>query len=147
VEGFWRGLAALRRRSDRARVAGCVVLTAACDLARSLLLLHAAGLPANVVDVMALRIATGVLAALPIGMSSTAGAALLIFGAGGVGRAAAAGVLITATGLAADLAFAAWGAGDLAARARPARPARAADLAAAVCCAGLTLGFVAGAAR
>jgi uncharacterized membrane protein YbhN (UPF0104 family) len=147
VDGVWRGLGALGRRSDRARVTGCVVLVAACDVARSLLLLHAAGLPASLVDAMALRIATGVLAALPIGLGSTAGAALLIFGAGGVGRAAAAGVLLTATGLAADLGFAAWGVGDLAARARPARLARVADLAAAVCCAGLTVGFVAAAAR
>jgi uncharacterized membrane protein YbhN (UPF0104 family) len=121
ADGFWRGLGALGCRADRARVAGCVVLVVGCDLGRSLLLLHAAGLPASVVDAMALRLATGVLAALPLGLGSTAGAALLIFGAGGVG--------------------------DLAARARPARPARAADLAAVACCACLTLGFVAAAAR
>jgi uncharacterized membrane protein YbhN (UPF0104 family) len=149
-EGFWSGLGALRTRGELCRVAGCVALLVASDMARTVLLLHAAGLPADVFDAMALRIASGVLAALPLGVGSGAGAAMLVFGAGGVGRAAAAGVLLTATGLAADLGFGAWGVSDLASRARwvgTHRRRSAADLAAAACCVSLAVVFVAATAR
>jgi uncharacterized membrane protein YbhN (UPF0104 family) len=146
AHGFWRGLAALRTRGDRSRVAGCVAVTVVCETGRTVLLLHAAGLAASVLDATALRMGSGLLAVLPIGPGSGAGAAMLIFGAGGVGAAAAAGVLLTATGLVADLGFAAWGVADLTSRARLAAARRlssVADVVAAVCCVGLVVGLLA----
>jgi uncharacterized membrane protein YbhN (UPF0104 family) len=148
TDGFWRGLEALGRRRERARLAACVAVIVATDLARSLLLLHAVGLPASVFDAMALRIATGVAATLPIGVGSGAGAAVLLFGAGAVGRAAAAGVVLTATGLAADLCFGAWGVGDLVWRGRRAAAGRLStvvDVAAGFFCVCL-IGFLAASA-
>jgi hypothetical protein len=91
---------------------------------------------------MALLVGAGVVGILPIGPGSTAGAAMLIFGASGVGPAAAAGVLLTATGFAADLAYAGWGLGDMLWRACPKRARHAprmVDL-------GAALGFMAAAA-
>jgi hypothetical protein len=95
---------------------------------------------------MALLVGAGLLGALPVGPGSSAGAAMLIFGVAGMGPAAAAGVLLTATGFAADLGYAAWGAGDMLWRSCPIRLRRlprAADLGAAVCCAGIAVTAVA----
>jgi hypothetical protein len=67
---------------------------------------------------------------------------MLIFGAAGVGPAAAAGLLLTATGFAADLAYAGWGLTDMLWRACPKRARHAprmVDL-------GAALSFVAAAA-
>ncbi len=117
----WRGLAALRDGRARWRMAAMTVVVAACEMARNLVLLRAVGLPASTLDAMALLVGAGVVGVLPIGPGSTAGAAMLIFGASGVGPAAAAGLLLTATGFAADLAYAAWGLGDMLWRACPKR--------------------------
>jgi hypothetical protein len=116
-----RGLAALRDGRARWRMAAMVVIVAACETARNLLLLRAVGLPASTLDAMALLVGAGAVGVLPIGPGSTAGAAMLIFGASGVGPAAAAGLLLTATGFAADLAYAGWGFGDMLWRACPKR--------------------------
>jgi hypothetical protein len=72
-----------------------------------------------------------VLAQLPIGPSVGAAAVVVILGADGVALTAAAGVLLTATGTAGALCFAAWAGLDLLslprrgerARPRPAAPA------------------------
>jgi uncharacterized membrane protein YbhN (UPF0104 family) len=144
--GAWRGLAALRTGRDRCRICASVALIAICESTRNLLVLHAVGLPAGPVDAVALLVGAGLLGALPIGPGSSAGAAMLIFGAAGVGPAAAAGVLLTATGFAADVGYAAWGAGDMLWRSCPVRLRRlprAADLGAAICCAGVALTAVA----
>lgn len=143
--GAWRGLAALRAGRARLRISGSVAVSALCETTRNLLVLHAVGLPAGPLDAMALLVGAGLLGTLPIGPGSSAGAAMLIFGAAGVGPAAAAGVLLTATGCAADLAYAAWGAGDMLWRSCPIRVRRlprAADLGAAMC-AGFALTAVA----
>jgi hypothetical protein len=140
--GPWRGLAALRCGRTRCRIAGSIAVIAACETTRNLLVLHAVGLHAGPLDAMALLVGAGLLGALPIGPGTSAGAAMLIFGAGGMGPAAAAGVLLTATGFAADLGYAAWGAGDMLWRACPVRLQRlslAADMGAALCCASVAL--------
>jgi hypothetical protein len=137
--GPFRGLAALRTSRTRRRILAMVVCVAACETARNLVLLHAVGLHAGPLDAMALLVGAGAVGVLPIGPGSSAGAAMLIFGAAGVGPAAAAGLLLTATGFAADLAYAAWGAGDMFWRACPVRSRhvpRLVDLGAAVCLTG-----------
>jgi uncharacterized membrane protein YbhN (UPF0104 family) len=139
--GPFRGLAALRAGRSRRRILAMVICVAVCETARNLVLLHAVGLHAGPFDAMALLVGAGVVGALPIGPGSSAGAAMLIFGAAGVGPAAAAGLLLTATGFVADLVYAAWGAGDMFWRACPVRSRevpRLVDLGAAVCVAGFT---------
>ena len=139
--GPFRGLAALRAGRTRRRILAALIFVAACETARNLVLLHAVGLHAGPLDAMALLVGAGVVGVLPIGPGSGAGAAMLIFGAAGVGPAAAAGLLLTATGFVADLAYAAWGAGDMSWRACPVRSRRLprlVDLGAALCLAGFT---------
>jgi uncharacterized membrane protein YbhN (UPF0104 family) len=134
----WRGLTALRSPRACARILAGVVLIAICETTRNLILLHAVGLSASPLDAIALLVGAGVVGVLPVGPGSTAGAAMLIFGAGGVGPAAAAGVLLTATGFAADVAYAGWGVGDMLWRTCPKRLHHApsfVDVAAALCCA------------
>jgi uncharacterized membrane protein YbhN (UPF0104 family) len=131
----WRGLAALRDGRARWRMLAMVVIVAACETARNLVLLRAVGLPATPLDAMALLVGAGIVGVLPMGPGSTAGAAMLMFGAAGVGPAAAAGLLLTATGFAADLAYAGWGLTDMLWRACPKRARHAprlADLGAAL---------------
>ncbi len=140
ADGAWRGLAALRVPDARFRIAVSVVLIALCETVRNLLLLRAVGIHAGPLDAMALLVGAGLIGALPLGPGSSAGAAMLIFGAAGMGPAAAAGVLLMATGFVADIGYASWGAGDMLWRSCPIRMrrlARAADLGAAMCCAGI----------
>jgi uncharacterized membrane protein YbhN (UPF0104 family) len=142
AEGPWQGLTALRSPRACLRILGGVVVISVCETARNLVLLRAVGLPASPLDAMALLVGAGVVGVLPIGPGSTAGAAMLIFGASGVGPAAAAGVLLTATGFAADVAYAGWGVGDMLWRTCPKRARHvpiAIDVAAALCCAGVAL--------
>jgi uncharacterized membrane protein YbhN (UPF0104 family) len=139
--GPLRGLAALRSGRTRRRILAMLICVAACETARNLVVLHAVGLHAGPLDAMALLVGAGAVGVLPIGPGSSAGAAMLIFGAAGVGPAAAAGLLLTAAGFVADLAYAAWGAGDMLWRACPVRARRIprlVDLGAAVCLAGFT---------
>jgi uncharacterized membrane protein YbhN (UPF0104 family) len=146
ADGAWCGLAALRSPDARARIGASILVIAACETVRNLLLLRAVGIHAGPLDAMALLVGAGLLGALPVGPGSSAGAAMLIFGVAGMGPAAAAGVLLTATGFAADLGYAAWGAGDMLWRSCPIRLRRlprAADLGAAVCCAGIAVTAVA----
>lgn len=138
----WRGLAALRDGRARWRMAVMVLIVAACETARNLVLLRAVGLPASGIDAMALLVGAGIVGVLPIGPGSTAGAAMLIFGASGVGPAAAAGLLLTATGFAADLAYASWGLADMLWRACPKRARHAPRMIDI----GAALGFMAAAA-
>jgi hypothetical protein len=63
---------------------------------------------ASLFDATAVLIAMVTLAQLPIGPSVGAAAVVLILGANGAALAAAAGVLLTATGTAGALAFATW---------------------------------------
>lgn len=108
------GLAVMRTLDGRARLAGFVLIAVLAQVARNWLLLHAVGVDASLFDAIAVLIAVVSLGQLPFGLSVGAAASVLILGPQGVAAAAAAGVLLTATGTVGGLAFAAWGALDTA---------------------------------
>jgi len=107
-EGFWSGLAVLRSLHGRSRVIGLILVAVLAQIARNWLMLHAVGVDASLFDATAVLIAMVTLSQLPIGPSVGAAAVVLILGANGAALTAAAGVLLTATGTAGALAFAAW---------------------------------------
>jgi hypothetical protein len=108
------GLAVMRTIDGRARLVGFVLIAVFSQIARNWLMLHAVGVDASVFDAIAVLIAVVTLGQLPFGLSVGAAASVLILGPQGVAAAAAAGVLLTATGTVGALAFAAWGALDIA---------------------------------
>ena len=117
--GFCKGLAVLRTLEGRTqRVIALVLVAVFAQIARNWLVLHALGVDASVFDATAVLIAMVVLAQLPIGPSVGAAAVVVILGADGVALTAAAGVLLTATGTAGALCFAAWAGLDLMSRFR-----------------------------
>jgi len=104
----WRGLAALRSvRSGRAVVV-LVLVAVFAQILRNWLMLQAVGVDASVFDATAVLIAMVTLSQLPFGPSVGAAAVVLILGANGVALAAAAGVLLTVTGIVGALCFASW---------------------------------------
>ena len=116
--GVWSGLAVLRDADGRARVTAFVLLAVFCQIARNWLVLWALGVDASIFDATAVLIAMVVLSQLPIGPSVGAAAVVMILGTGGVALTAAAGVLLTATGIAGALCFAGWVGIDVLARPR-----------------------------
>jgi uncharacterized membrane protein YbhN (UPF0104 family) len=108
----WRGLAVLRSLRGHTTIIGLILIAVFAQIARNWLLLHAVGVHASPLDAVAVLIALITLAQLPLGLSTGAAAAVLILGPHGVAAAAAAGVLLTATGTVGSLSFAAWGVGD-----------------------------------
>ncbi len=116
--GLWSGLAVLRTLNGRGRIIGLVLLAVFSQIARNYLALHAIGVDASVFDAIAVLIAMVTLSQLPIGPSVGAAAVILILGANGVALTAAAGVLLSATGMAGTLCFGVWALGD---RLRPVR--------------------------
>jgi uncharacterized membrane protein YbhN (UPF0104 family) len=109
---LWGGLAVLRRLNGGGRVIGFVLVAVFAQVLRNWLLLHAVGVDASLFDATAVLIAVVTLGQLPVGPSVGAAAAVLILGSHGVAAAAAAGVLMTATGTVGGLCFAAWAGGD-----------------------------------
>ena len=109
---LWRGLAVLRRLGGGSRVIGFVLVAVFAQILRNWLLLHAVGVDASFFDAIAVLIAVVTLGQLPVGPSVGAAAAVLILGRDGVAAAAAAGVLMTATGTLGGLCFAAWAGAD-----------------------------------
>lgn len=109
---LWRGLAAIRSLSHGGRVVGFVLVAVAAQVLRNWLLLRAVGVDASLFDAIAVLIAVVTLSQLPIGPGVGAAAAVLILGSQGVAAAAAAGVLLTVTGMIGGLCFAAWAGGD-----------------------------------
>jgi hypothetical protein len=109
---LWRGLAIVRRLSHGSRLVLFILVAVFAQIFRNWMLLHAVGVDASFFDSIAVLIAVVTLGQLPIGPSVGAAAAVLILGRDGVGAAAAAGVLMTATGTAGGLCFAAWAGGD-----------------------------------
>jgi hypothetical protein len=103
--GFWSGLAVLRLASGRARIVVLVLVAVAAQIARNWLMLRAVGVPASVLDATAVLIAMVTLSQLPVGPSVGAASVVLILGTNGPAAAAAAGVLLTATGAAGALAY------------------------------------------
>ncbi|HEY4279279.1 MAG TPA: lysylphosphatidylglycerol synthase domain-containing protein [Conexibacter sp.] len=109
---LWRGLAVVRTSRDGSVLVGLVLLAVLAQVLRNWLLLHAVGVDASFSDAIAVLIAVVTLGQLPIGPSVGAAAAVLILGHDGVAATAAAGILLTATGTAGGLCFAAWAGGD-----------------------------------
>jgi uncharacterized membrane protein YbhN (UPF0104 family) len=105
--GLWAGLAVVRI-PGRARMIAFVLAAVCAQVARNWLMLHAIGVNVSVFDAMALLIAMFTVGQLPIGPSVGPAAAVLILGSHGVASVAAAGVLLTATGVAGSLCYATW---------------------------------------
>jgi hypothetical protein len=106
--GICRGLAVLRANRGRARLIGFVLVAVVAQIARNWVVLHAVGVDASVFDAIAVLIAVVMLGQLPIGPTAGAGAAVLILGPQGVVAAAAAGLLLTATGTVGSMLFGTW---------------------------------------
>lgn len=125
---FFRGLAVLRSARGRVRLVALVLVAVLAQIARNWLMLRAVGVPISLLDSIALLIAMVSLGQLPIGPSVGAAAAVIVLGPSGVVLVAAAGVLLTVTGTAGALAFAAWAGFDRIAQAArdhaPATPSR-----------------------
>ncbi len=121
--GAWRGLAVLRGLEGRSRIVALVVLAVSIQVLRNWFLLGAVGVDVSVLDSVALLIAMAVVGLLPLGPGAGAATTVLILGANGVAAAAAAGALLTMTGVIGTLCFAGWAIVD---RMRPAVPALAA---------------------
>jgi len=125
---LWQGLAVLRSLNHGSRVVAFVLVAVIAQIARTWLVLDAVGVRASIFDAIAVLIAVSTLMQLPVGPGVGAAAAVLILGSNGVAAAAAAGLLLTVTGTAGGLCFAAWAGGDrvwLAARQATVRRARA----------------------
>jgi hypothetical protein len=126
--GLWSGLAVLRSVGGRVAVVLLILVAVFAQIARNWIMLRTVGVDASVFDATAVLIAMVLLSQLPIGPSVGAGAVVLILGSAGVAAAAAAGVLLTATGVAGALAYTAWAGLDTAMAGRRARlPALVAD--------------------
>jgi uncharacterized membrane protein YbhN (UPF0104 family) len=109
---LWSGLLVLRELNHGSRLVGFVLVAVFAQIFRNWMMLHAVGVDASFFDAIAVLIAVVTLSQLPIGPSVGAGAAVLILGHDGVAAAAAAGLLLTATGTAGGLCFVAWGGAD-----------------------------------
>jgi uncharacterized membrane protein YbhN (UPF0104 family) len=108
----WAGLAVLRSLNGRSWVILLVLVAVFAQILRNWLVLEALGVNASLFDAVAVLIAMVVLSQLPVGPSVGAASVVAILGSGGVALAAAAGVLLTATGTVGALAFAGWAAAD-----------------------------------
>jgi len=118
--GFWSGVAVLGSVAGRARLVGLVLVAVFAQIARNWLMLRAVGVDASVFDATAVLIAMVTLSQLPVGPSVGAAATVLILGNDGPAAAAAAGVLLTATGTVGALVYVAWAGLDRLAVARSA---------------------------
>jgi len=105
--GLWAGLAIVRKHGC-GRMIAFTVLAVCAQVVRNWLMLHAIGVNVSVFDAMALLIAMFTLGQLPIGPSIGPAAAVLILGQHGIAATAAAGVLLTVTGVAGSLCYATW---------------------------------------
>jgi uncharacterized membrane protein YbhN (UPF0104 family) len=105
--GLGAGLAVLRMQS-RGRLITFALLAVCAQVLRNWLMLRAIGVHVSIFDSMALLIVMFTVGQLPIGPSTGPAAAVLILGAHGVAATAAAGVLVTLTGIIGSLMFAAW---------------------------------------
>ncbi len=105
--GFWAGLAIMRMQG-RGRLITFTVLAVCAQVVRNWLMLHAIGVNVSIFDAMALLIVMFTIGQLPIGPSTGPAAAVLILGAHGVAATAAAGVLVTVTGIVGAFCYAAW---------------------------------------
>jgi uncharacterized membrane protein YbhN (UPF0104 family) len=109
---LWRGLAIVRQLRAGSRLVAFVLVAVFAQIFRNWILLRAAGVDASFFDSIAVLIAVSTLMQLPVGPGVGAAAAVLILGSEGIAAAAAAGVLMTVTGTAGGLCFAAWAGAD-----------------------------------
>jgi uncharacterized membrane protein YbhN (UPF0104 family) len=105
--GLWAGLAIVRKHG-LIRVIAFTVLAVCAQVARNWLMLRAIGVNVSIFDAMALLITMFTLGQLPIGPSIGPAAAVLILGDHGIAATAAAGVLLTVTGVVGTICYAAW---------------------------------------
>jgi hypothetical protein len=120
--GLGAGLAVLRMQS-RGRLITFALLAVCAQVLRNWLMLRAIGVDVSIFDSMALLIVMFTVGQLPIGPSTGPAATVLILGAHGVAATAAAGVLVTLTGIIGSLIFAMWAIGDrIVGRRRPLAP-------------------------
>jgi uncharacterized membrane protein YbhN (UPF0104 family) len=110
---LWKGLAVIRSLHGGSKVVGLVLVAVFAQIFRNWLMLHAAGVDASFFDAIAVLIAVVTLGQLPVGPSLGAAAAVLILGSNGVAAAAAAGVMLTVTGVIGGLTFATWARADV----------------------------------
>jgi hypothetical protein len=106
--GLWQGLAVMKTLEGRTRLLGLVLIAVFAQIARNWMFLNVVGVNASIFDSIAVLIALVTFSMLPLGPGVGAAAVVLILGPHGVAAAAAAGVLLTATGMAGGLSFAAW---------------------------------------
>ena len=109
--GLGAGLAVLRMQS-RGRLITVALLAVSAQVLRNWLMLRAVGVHVSIFDSMALLIVMFTVGQLPIGPSTGPAATMLILGSHGVAAAAAAGVLVTLTGIIGSLIFASWAVTD-----------------------------------
>jgi hypothetical protein len=102
----------MRSLEGRNQVIGFVLIAVVAQITRNWLMLHALGIDASIFDSIALLIGMVALSQLPVGPSVGAAAAVLILGTNGVAIAAAAGVLLTATGTVGALGYMSWALAD-----------------------------------
>lgn len=120
-QGVWSGLAVLRSVRGGIGVVALVLVAVFAQIARNWLMLKAVGVDASVLDAVAVLIAMVTISQLPVGPSVGAAAVVVILGANGIALAAAAGVLLTATGTAGAIAYATWAGTDRLWMLRPSR--------------------------
>jgi len=123
-EGFYKGLAVLRGLQSRNVIIGLVMFATGAQVARNMVVLEGLGVDISILDAVALLIAGAAVGLLPVGPTLGALTAVLILGSNGVAVVAAAGALLTATGVGGTLCFAAWALVD---RLRPTRESAAAS--------------------
>jgi uncharacterized membrane protein YbhN (UPF0104 family) len=112
----WRtGLAVLSQRRAGTLTTAVMAIAIGAQILRNWLMLGAVGLDASVFEATAVLIAIAVVAQLPIGPSIGPASVMLILGREGLAPAAAAGVLLTATGAAGAVLYVAWASLDAAA--------------------------------
>ncbi len=116
--GLGSGLAILRI-PGRWRLITFAVLAVCAQVARNWLMLRAIGVNVSIFDAMALLIVMFTVGQLPIGPSTGPAAAVLILGVHGVAATAAAGVLLTVTGIVGSFCYAAWAVTDRLVGGRP----------------------------
>jgi uncharacterized membrane protein YbhN (UPF0104 family) len=102
VEGF----SVLMRPRYRWEVLILLILVFGAQIVRTWLSLRSVGIPLDLGDALLVFVLTGVLGVLPSGVTAAPTAAsLIVLGSRGIGRAAASGILVTGSLVAASLAY------------------------------------------
>jgi len=107
-DGFWKGIAVMRKLGHRNRIIALTVFAVSAQVFRNWLVLQGIGVDASILDSVALLVAAAAIGLLPVGPSLGVTSSILILGSKGVAAVAAAGAMLTATGAVGALCFAAW---------------------------------------